>query len=262
QRDLIVAQTNVQNSELTLKSMLTKSLDEPLASASIDTVDSFPEPDNTKLPKLADAVKTANDNRPEVSIAQGNIKSQEDVLPFLRSALRPNLNVFALVSTVGLYNVFGSAFTEAIHFRYPQIAFGMTLTFSVRNRQAQADNVRARMELDQAKDTLVRTQNQIEAAVQNALIAVAQSRAQVAAARETVQLEQQKLDAEQQKLKTGLSTSYNVVLIQRDLLAAQLAEVQALDAYAKAQVSLDQATGTTLESSHVDLDAALRGTVR
>jgi outer membrane protein len=262
QRDLIVAQTNVQNSELTLKSMITKSLDEPLASAPIDTVDSFPEPDNAQLPKLAEAVNTANQNRPEVSIAQGNIKSQQDVLPFLHNALLPNVNVFALVSTVGLYNVFGSAFTEAIHFRYPQYAFGVTITFPVRNRQAQADDVRARMELDQAKDTLVRTQSQIEVDVQNALIAVTQSRAQVAAARETVQLEQQKLDAEQQKLNTGLSTSYNVVLIQRDLLAAQLAEVQALDAYAKSRVTLDQAMGTTLESSHVDLDAALRGTVR
>jgi outer membrane protein len=262
QRDLIVAQTNVQNAELTLKSMITKSLDEPLASAPIDTVDSFLEPDNAKLPNLEDAVNTANENRPEVPIAQGNIKSQQDVLPFLHNALLPSVNMFALVSTVGLYNVFGSAFTEAIHFRYPQYAFGVTITFPVRNRQAQADDVRARMELDQAKDTLVRTQSQIEVDVQNALIAVTQSRAQVVAARETVQLEQQKLDAEQQKLNTGLSTSYNVVLVQRDLLAAQLAEVQALDAYAKAGVTLDQAMGTTLESSHVDLDAALRGRVR
>jgi outer membrane protein len=262
QRDLIVAQTNVQNSELTLKSMITKRLDEPLASAPVDTVDSFPEPDNVKPPKLEDAVNTANENRPEISIAQGNIKSQQDVLPFLHNALLPSVNMFALVSTVGLYNVFGSAFTEAIHFRYPQYAFGMTITFPVRNRQAQADDMRSRMELDQAKDTLVRTQSQIEVDVQNAIIAVTQSRAQVAAARETVQLEQQKLDAEQQKLNTGLSTSYNVVLVQRDLLAAQLAQLQALDAYAKARVTLDQAMGTTLESSHVDLDAALRGTVR
>ncbi|HLI85204.1 MAG TPA: TolC family protein [Bryobacteraceae bacterium] len=262
QRDLIVAQTNVQNAELTLKSMLVKRLDEPFASAPVDIVDSFPEPDNAQLPKPDEAVKTANDNRPEVSIAQGNIKSQQDVLPFLHNALLPSVNVFGLLSTVGLYNVFGTSFTEAIHFRYPQYAFGLTISFPVHNRQAQADDIRSRMELDQAKDTLVRTQSQIEVDVQNALIAVAQSRAQAAAARETVQLEQQKLDAEKQKLNTGLSTSYNVVLIQRDLLAAQLAEVQALDAYAKARVSLDQAMGTTLESNHVDLDAALRGRAR
>jgi outer membrane protein len=259
QRDLIVAQTNVQNAELQLKAMFTKNLSEPLASAPIEPIDPFPEPNDAKLPQLEQAVKIANDNRPEIPIAQGNIKSQQDVQPFLSNALLPSVNVFALVSNVGLYNVFGSAFTEAIEFKYPQVAFGISITFPVRNRQAQADSIRSRMELYQAKDTLVREQSQIEVDVQNALIAVTQTKAQVASARETVQLEQQKVDAEQQKLKAGLSTTYLVVLQQRDLLSAQLAEVQALDAYAKAQVALDQAMGVTLENNHVDLDAALRG---
>jgi len=259
QRDLIVAQTNVQNAELQLKNMLSKKLEEPLASASIETTDSFPEPDDAQLPALAKAVEIANQNRPEVSVAEGNIKSQKDVLPFLRNALRPTVNAFALVNTVGLYNVFGTGFSEAVHFKYPQIAFGLLINFPVRNRQAQADEVRSRLELSQAQDTLVRTQSQIEVDVHNALITVTQTRAQVAAARETVRLEEQKLDAEQQKLTAGLSTSYNVVLIQRDLTAAQLAEVQARDTYAKARVSLDQAMGVTLDTSHVNLDAVLRG---
>jgi outer membrane protein TolC len=98
--------------------------------------------------------------------------------------------------------------------------------------------------------------------VQNALIAATQSKAQVVAARETVNLERQKLDAEQVRLQAGVSTSYNVVLVQRDFFAAQLAEVQALDAYAKARVTLDQAMGQTLEHNRVDLDDALRGRLR
>ncbi|HEV3334333.1 MAG TPA: TolC family protein [Bryobacteraceae bacterium] len=259
QRDLIVAQANVQNAELQLKTMLSRNLDEPLASASIETTDSFPEPDNEQLPVLAEAVEIANRNRPEISVAQGNMKSQQDVLPFLHNALLPNVNAFALLTTVGLYNVFGTSFSEALHFRYPQIAFGFTITFPLRNRQAQADEVRSRLELAQSQDTLVRTQSQIEVDVQNALIAVTQSKAQVSAARETVRLEEQKLDAEQEKLAAGLSTSYNVVLIQRDLLAAQLAEVQARDTYAKATVTLDQAMGVTLENSHLKLDNVLLG---
>jgi outer membrane protein len=259
QRDLIVAQTNVQNAELQLKAMFTRNLSEPLASAPIEPIDPFPEPNDVNLPKLEEAVETANHRRPEVSIAQGNIKSQEDVQPFLSNALLPSVNVFALISNVGLYNVFGSAFIEAIQFRYPQYAFGVSITFPVKNRQAQADSIRSHMELDQAKDTLVRTQSQVEVDVQNALIALTQTNAQVASAREAVRLEQQKVDAEQQKFKAGLSTSYIVVLQQRDLLSAQLAEVQALDAYAKAQVNLDQAMGVTLENNNVNLDAALRG---
>ena len=47
--------------------------------------------------------------------------------------------------------------------------------------------------------------------------------------------------------------------MQRDLLAAQLAAVQARDTYAKTRVSLDQAMGITLETCHVRLNDVLQG---
>ncbi len=258
QRDLIVAQTNLQYAELQLKNMLSKNLDEPLASATIETTDSFPDPEDAQLPLLEQAVTTAKQNRPEIFIAQGNIKSQEDVLAFIKNALLPTFNVFGLMTTVGLYNVFGTSFTEALHFRYPEYAFGVTISFPLHNRQAEADDIRSRLELQQSRETFVRTQNQIAIDVQNALNSATQAKAQVAAARVAVRLEEQDLDAEQKKLAGGLSTPYNVILVQRDLSTAQLAEVQALDTYAKARVTLDQVMGTTLENSHVTLEDALR----
>jgi len=261
-RDLIVARTQVENLDLQLKAMLSRRLDDALASAPIVATDALPDPDEAQIPTLEEAVATAQMNRPELSIAEGNIKSQQDAMPFIRNALLPNFNVFGLVTTVGLYNVFGTSFTEALQFRYPQVAFGVTLTFPFRNRQAQADEVRTTLELRQAKDTLVRAQSQVEVDVQNALIGLRQSRAQVAAARGAMRSEQLKLSAEQTKFAAGLSTSYNVVLVQRDLLAAQLAEVQAQDTFAKARVTLDQAMGVTLDRAHVTLDDALKAQVK
>jgi outer membrane protein TolC len=261
QRDLIVAQTNLQNAGVLLKTMFSKNLDEPLASATIETTDPLPDPSQIPLPSLQEAIAIAQNNRPEVPIAQGNIQSQKDALPFMRNALLPNVNVFALLTTVGLYDVFGTSFVDALRFKYPEVAFGVTISFPIRNRQAQADEVRSRLELRQSQDTLVRTRSQIEVDVENALIALKQSKAQVAAARETVRLEQQTLDGEEKKLAAGLSTPYNVILVERDLFTAELAEVQARDTYAKAKVTWDQALGVTLESSHVSIDDALRGRV-
>jgi outer membrane protein len=261
QRDLIVAQAGLQNAELQLKAMFTKSLVEPLASAAIETTDALPDPAQILIPTLEQAIATALASRPDISIAEGNIKSQKDILPYIKNALLPNLNVFGLVTTVGLYNSFGNAFTEAVHLKYPECAFGITLSFPLRNRQTEADDVRSRLELRQSEDTLLRTRRQVEVDVQNALIALTQSKAAVAAAHETVRLENQKLDAEQRKLEAGVSTSYNVILVQRDQLAAELAEIQARDAFAKARVALDQATGATLDSNRISLDDALRGRV-
>ncbi|HEY1754659.1 MAG TPA: TolC family protein [Bryobacteraceae bacterium] len=261
-RDLVIAQTNLQYAELTLKSMISVNLEEPFESASIDTTDSFPEPDTDKLPSLQEAVAIAQKNRPEISIADGNIKSEQDVMPFLDNALLPNVNVFGLVNTAGLYNVLGNAFVDNFDFKYPQFAVGLSISFPVRNRQAQADEVRSRLELKQSQDTLVRTKSQIEVDVQNALIGVTLGRAQVNAARGAVRTNEQKTDAEKKRLTAGLSTSYNVILVERDLFAAQLAEVQARDTYAKAKVALDQAMGITLDTNHINLDEALKGSLK
>src|SRR5262249_32279539 len=117
------------------------------------------------------------------------------------------------------------------------------------------------LELRQSRDMLVRSESQVDVDVENALIAVRQATSQIAAAAATVELERQKLDAEQKKLTAGLSTYYGVILIQRDLLAAELAYAQARNTYAKGRVSLEQAMGTTMDACHITLVDALRGKV-
>ena len=42
------------------------------------------------------------------------MKSQRDVQPFVRNSLLPNVNVFALLNTEALYNVFGTAFYDVV----------------------------------------------------------------------------------------------------------------------------------------------------
>jgi outer membrane protein TolC len=108
---------------------------------------------------------------------------------------------------------------------------------------------------------LQNTRNQVAMQVLQARIGLIQGKSQVAAAQEAVRLAQLTLDGERKKLEVGISTSYNVVLRERDLATAQYAEVQALSAYAKALVAIDQATGTTLDHNGIQLNDALRGTV-
>jgi outer membrane protein len=258
-RDLLVAQTNEQNAEITIKTYLTRNVDQQIATAAIEATDPFPDPETSALPALQDALDIAKKNRPEVSIAEGNIKSEHDVLPFIQNSLLPSVNVFGLLSNVALGNVYGTPFVEAFEFKYPQYAFGVTISFTLRNRQAQADNIRSRLELRQEQDTLVRTKSQVEVDVQNGLVASTQAKSQVQAAHEAMLLAQEQLDAEQKRLAAGISTAYNVILAQRDLLTARLAEVQARDAYAKARVTLDQAMGMTFDKFQLTTERALNG---
>jgi len=76
-----------------------------------------------------------------------------------------------------------------------------------------------------------------------------------------VEFSRQSLDAEQKKRVAGMSTPYNVILAERNLLNAQLAEVQAHAAYAKALVEMERSMGVVLEKSHIDPEDAIQGQI-
>jgi outer membrane protein len=268
QRDLIVAQTNLQIQETTLKQLLSKKGDPDLDSASIVLTDGMPEPREADVPGVAAALSTAFSNRSELREAGLNLANQDIGIQYAKNNMLPSLSVFGLLAASGLQGdtaktTGGAAaslqqvFTGA----YPETAFGFSFGASIRNRSAQADAIRSQLERNQLEVQLQSTRNQIKLAVQQARITLIQGREQVGAAREATRLAQASLDAERIKLRNGLSTSYNVVLKERDLVTAQYAEVQAVDAYAKALVAMDQSMGTTLDRNHIELNEAVTGNV-
>lgn len=268
ERDLIVAQTNFQQQVTTLKQLLSKRDDPELDSADIVATDSLPAPRETDLPTLSVALEQANKNRPELREAQNNLQNQNNAIKYAKNNLLPSTSVFGEYAASGLRGDTAStsagalgSLGQTVIAKYPETAVGMSFTASIRNRSAQADNIRSQLERNQLQIGMQSTSNQINLQVQQSRIGLIQGRAQVDAAREAVRLAQLSLQAEQERLGAGLSTSYNVVLKQRDLVTAQYAEVQAADAYAKAIVAMDQATGTTLERNGIRLDDAVTGIV-
>jgi outer membrane protein TolC len=199
-------------------------------------------------------------NRPEIHQAEGNLLIQAVAIKFARNQLKPTLTLFGLYSAAGLYGDrtiadpsggpdirLPGGLLQAMHqvfaFNYPEYAFGFSFSIPLLNRSAQADSMRARLEQRQAETALQGTRSDIALEVRTAVIGLMQAKAQVEAAHKAADLTDQQLKAEQEKLLSGLSTPYNVIQIQRDLLVAQLNEVQARASYAKALVELDRSTG-------------------
>jgi len=276
--NLIVAQTNLQQAEVQLKTLFSRELDPALAAAQIEPTDPLPEPKDSDIPKLDDALAAAQKNRPELSQAEGNIQNQEVAVTFTENLLKPTLTLFGRLTSNSLYGErtfadpaggpplvlpggWSQAFSQVTHLRFPEYAVGFSLTIPLKNRSAQADNVRARLEERQAETALQRTRNQIALEVRNAVTGLMQSKAQVEAAQKAVEFEKQTVDAEQKKLAAGTSTPYKVILVQRDLFSAELAEVQARANYAKSLVEMDRSTGLTLEKHQISLDDVLRRTL-
>ena len=277
QRDLIVAQTNLQQQALTLKILFSKQVTDVLGDAEIVATDPLPVPQDTDIPPLDEAISNASKNRPEVPQAQATVMNYQVAVKATQNFLKPTFNVFGLFATAGLSGNqliptpgglpiavsggLGQEFSQFIHVRYPEYAIGFALTIPIKNRSALADNARASLLEQQSEISLQKTHNQIGVEVRSASTKLMQAKAEAAAGAAAVDFSKQALDAEQKKRVAGLSTPYNVILAQRNLLDAQLAEVQARATYAKALVEMERSMGVLLEKSHIDAESALQGHV-
>ncbi len=275
QRDLIVAQTNLQQQALTLKTFFSKQITQALGDADIVATDPLPDPQETDIPPLDEAISSAAKNRPEVPQAQATVMNNQVAVKTTQKFLKPTFNVFGFFATAGLSGNqlisasggipillrggLGQELNQFISVKYPEYAFGFALTIPIKNRSALADSARASMVEQQSEIALQRTQTQIGVEVRSASINLMQAKSITAAAASAVEFSRQSLDAEQKKRVAGMSTPYNVILSQRNLLSAQLAEVQARATYARALVEMERSMGVLLEKNHIDPEDALKG---
>jgi len=260
ERDLVASRTALQLREVELKNVMSRDLAGLLDSVQIEAVDPLPEPRESDIPRLADALSVAQKNRPELRQGQINLNIQDIAIRYAKDALRPSLLLFANFNSSGLYGnriftdssgatvVLPGGLSQALrqvrNWSYPDYAVGISFSINIRNRAAEADVYRARLEKRQSETTLQRTRTRIELEVRKALIGLVQSKAQVEAAHKAVELSTELLAAEENKLLAGASIPYQVITRQRDLRSAQLAEVRARVDYAKALVELGRATGS------------------
>lgn len=281
QQDLIVAQTNLQKQQTFLKTALAKEITDEIAAVEIEPTDVLPAPRPGDIPPVEEALRLAFENRPEVEQADLNLRNQELVIKANRNSLLPSLDLFASYAGAGLSGNHCStanvptalcppplimaggpqALSQTFRGNFPDYSVGISLSFPIKNRSAQADAVRALLEQRQLQTQMQKTKNQVEQEVRNAEISVIQARAQIEASQKAVVLAQQTLDAEQKKFQLGESTVFLVIQAQRDVVAAQVREVQARALYAKALTEFAQATGSTLDKNGIELQDALQGSV-
>lgn len=156
---------------------------------------------------------------------------------------------------------FTDAQKQIFHNRFPEYAGQLTLTLPLRNRSAQAFHARALLQQRQLETQMQLLRNAALLDVRKSYIALTQGRAQVAAASKARQLQKETFDAEQKKYQLGASTTYQVILTQRDLQLAEGNEIRALANLVEAKASYERAVGRTLEVNHVTVADAKGGEI-
>jgi outer membrane protein TolC len=289
QQQLTLELTNLQLQQLLMKNALSRTLVDPrLADAEVIPTSTMHLPDQEPVVPTQDLVNEALSRRGELAEARINLKNQEISIKSVRSSLLPSLDLYGYYGGSGLGGAqnaanlcppppqpqpfgcstnpvtpvsYGSTLNQLVNSTAPDKGVGLQLTIPLRNRVAQATQIRSELEYRQAQMRLQQLENQVRIEIRNAQFAVQQNRASVSSAQAAVDLGRQSLDAEQKKYALGASTTTLVLQNRSALAQAESTLVSAMAAYEKARLELDRATGLLLDHAGILLADAERGEV-
>jgi outer membrane protein TolC len=258
---LILSQTTLQYQQLITKNAIARNFDDPALTAAevipTDTMVLSSEP----MPPAEELVTYALANRPELMESELNLRNNEINNKAAKNALLPTVDLVGYYGAAGLNNNYADVASSLVDLSRPDRGAYVSLTVPLRNRAAQANQIRSELEYRQNQLNFQQQKNQINLQVRNAAFALQQARAGVESARAARDYALQSLDAEQKKYALGASTSYLVLQQQSNSTQAASNYVAALSTYEKARVALDQVTATILERNGISMEDAASGHV-
>src|SRR5882762_8756895 len=290
QQSLIVAKTNLELQQLLMKNALSRTLVDPaLIEAEVIPTDTMRISTEEAVVPAQDLINDALGHRPELAESRLDLTNRAVSMKAVKNALLPSVDLFAYYGGQGLggsqnpanvcgdprsipgictdpANAFppisiGGTMGQLFDSSHPDKGAGISINIPLRNRTAQANQIRSQLEYRQAQLRLQQVENEIRIEVRNAQFALQQNQASVAAAQAAVDLAQQSLDAEQKKYALGASTTTLVLQQSSSLTQARSNLVAARATYEKSRVEMDRATGLLLEHNGIDLADAQSGVV-
>jgi len=296
QQQLTIAKTNLELQQLLMKNALSRTLVDPrLADAEVVPTSTMLLSTEQAAVPTEELIKDALAHRAELAQAHINLTNQEISNKAIRSSLLPTLDAFAYYNGSGLGGSqnptnlcvnqntiqqsfgcagtgvgqipvasavgYGSTLNQLVNSTAPDKGVGVTLNIPLRNRFAQATQIRSELEYRQAQVRLQQIENQIRIEVRNAQFAVQQNLASVESAQAAVAYARQSLDAEQKKLALGASTSTLVLQNESALATSESTLVSATAAYEKSRIELDRSTGLLLDNTGIHIADAETGQV-
>jgi len=142
---------------------------------------------------------------------------------------------------------FGDAYSDVLHVRNKSWSLGFNFSYPIFNRAARGQRGTARYTLESDKSFLTTVRQNVVVEVRAAARAIDTAARSIVAASKGRELAEKNLDAEKKKFDNGMSTTFQVNQIQRDLSAARTVELQALAAYRKALAAYHLAIADNLD---------------
>jgi len=287
-QNLIMAQTDLQLQQLLMKNAITKNQQDPLlAAAPVIPTDTLKFNEQYEVRPVEDLIQEALQGRPEIATARIQLTNYEISRKSVKNALLPTLDVYAfygasslagpqnsLIPTCPETNSFGecyqpgivpttynSAFSNLFNSSAPDKGIGVNLNITLRNRAAQATQVRSELEYREQQINIQQMENNITLQVRQAQFAMQNNYAALQAAIAARDYAKENLDAEQKKFSYGASTPTLVLGASSTLTQRESNVLNSAASYEKSKVLLDYYTAETLTKLGIDIADAESGKV-
>jgi outer membrane protein TolC len=192
--------------------------------------------------------RAALDRRPEILAQAYQADSNRIRWDYWRNQTLPRLDLIGSYGRAGvagrLFNPdtgevvsrtnFGESFSQIFNENFPNWSVGLQFSYPILNRSARGAREAARYTYESSRATLSTVEQNVLVEVRAAARAIDTAARSIVAAQKGRELAERNLDAEKKKFDNGMTTSFQVNQIQRDLSAARTAELQALAVYRKA----------------------------
>jgi outer membrane protein TolC len=217
---------------------------------------------------VEEGTKTALAHRPEVLSLAYFVESDRIRYDYYKNQVMPGLNLTASYGNPGIGGIthdpntgavistgdFSDAWQQVIDRNFKNWSVGLNFSYPILNRAAKGAYGAARYTLESDKARLTTTEQDIVVQVRAAARAIDTASRSIVAAVKGRELAEKNLDAAKKKYDNGMSTSFEVTQIQRDLSAARTTELQALAIYRKAVAAYHFAIADNLDWKGVQVE--------
>jgi outer membrane protein len=218
--------------------------------------------------QVDEGVKTALSHRPEILSASYTVRSDRIRADFYGNQVLPALNLVGSYGNPGVGGTtidpntgavlgagdFTDAWHQTINRDFKNWSVGLNFSFPILNRSAKGLYGAAKYTLESDRALLTTTEQNVVVEVRAAARAIDTASRSIVAAVKGRELAEKNLDAAKKKYDNGMSTSFEVTQIQRDLSAARTTEQQALAVYRKALAAYHFATADILEWKGIQVE--------
>jgi HAE1 family hydrophobic/amphiphilic exporter-1 len=278
EQNMLTAQESVTAAENALKVLMLSDRHDSLWNMAI-TPEELPD-DRTPPMLLDDAVRMALDARPELKQSMIALAINQLDLKRAREQMKPQLDAATTLSTVGLAGLetpaatssalaaflpagtmispaliggYGQSITGLTSGHFTTATVGVTMSFPIRNRTAEAQSAVAMSETKRLDAMRKQVELAIEQDVRNALQGVTTAAARLDAASSARHYAEEQYASEQRQFQAGTSTVFLVLQRQTDLIAALTREARARADSGEASANLDRATARTLDARKIEV---------